>query len=65
MWNQLPENHWWFLELGFEQSLAVVLSMLILNIILHTRIKFGSMVVTHMTTTPYKIAYIFLIMALL
>ena len=38
--------------------------MLILNGILHMRIKFGSMVVTHITTRPYKIAYVFLILAL-
>ena len=39
--------------------------MLILNVILHVRIKFGNMVVTHVTTRPYKIAYVFLILALL
>ena len=34
-----------------------------MNIVLHTRIKFGSMVVTHNTTKPYKVAYIFLLLA--
>ena len=35
-----------------------------INIWLHTRIKYGKMKVTHVTTKPYKVAYIFLFLAI-
>lgn len=53
-----------FFELGFEQSLALLLSVLLLNGFLHIRIKYGSMVVTHVTTRPYKFAYGYLLLAI-
>ena len=51
-------------SLNFDESLAVVLFILLINVGLHTRIKYGNMVVTNISTVPYKIAYWFLIIAL-
>ena len=50
--------------LNFDESLAVVIFILIINVSLHIRIKYGDMVVSHISTTPYKVAYWFLILAL-
>ena len=52
-------------ELGFEQSFAFLAMFLVANTFLHVRIKYGSMVVTHMTTWPYKIIFFFLIVAII
>ena len=52
-------------ELGFEVSFACYVLILLANIFLHVRIKFGRVVVTHMTTWPYKVAYGFLIVSIL
>lgn len=54
-----------FCELGFELSFAFIVFVLIVNIGLHLRIKYGDMVITHMTTLPYKIAYVVLIVGLI
>lgn len=52
-------------EYGFELALSVLISVLILNITLHMRIKFGNMAVTHVTFKPYKMAYVFLTLAII
>lgn len=54
-----------FLQLGFEQSFACTVCLLILSVTMHVRIKFGDMVVTRTTTRPYKIAHLFFILTLL
>ena len=52
-------------ELGFEQAFACIVFLLLCAVYLHTRIQYGNMVVTHITTRPYKIAIFFLMTALL
>ena len=51
--------------MGFEGSFSLNLVCLLINIVLHTRIKFGDMVVSHITTWPYKVAYVFMFISLL
>ena len=53
------------LQIGFEKSVSAVIFMLIINLVLHIRIKFGDMVVSHISTNPYKAAYGFLTIALI
>ena len=43
--------------------MALVLTFTLVNLVLHTRIKFGNMVVSHITTRPYKVAYAFLFLS--
>ena len=50
--------------LGFELTLAMQISVLIIVIVLHVRIIYGDMIVTHMTTIPHKVTYIFLSLAI-
>ena len=52
-------------ELGFEFSFAFFVLLLLANVFLHVRIKFGRVVVTHMTTVPFKVAYGFLFVSIL
>ena len=54
-----------FCELGFELSFAFIVFVLLVNLGLHLRIKYGDMVITHMTTLPYKIAYVVTIVGLI
>ena len=51
--------------MGFEGSFSLNLVCLLINIVLHTRIKFGDMVVSHISTWPYKVAYVFMFISLL
>ena len=51
--------------LGFEEAFACIFAMLLVNVTMHTRLKYGDMVVTHITTRPYKVATVFLVVALL
>ena len=46
---------------GAEFVLAVVTTVLIFNIIVLVRIKYGDATITHITTMPYKISMILLI----
>lgn len=41
---------------GFETAFAVIVSVLLLNIALLVRIKYGNAVITHLTTAPYFLA---------
>ena len=47
-------------DLGLEISFACFVIILIGNVFLWVRIKFGEKSVTHITTWPYKIAFVFL-----
>ena len=51
-------------ELSFEQSFAVIVSMLLCATFSYTRVKYGDMVVTHLTTRPYQLALVLLTVAL-
>ena len=42
--------------LGFETAFAVIVSVLLLNVALLVRIKYGNAVITHLTTAPYILA---------
>ena len=53
------------MELGFEGAFACISCVLILNTILHLRIKYGDMVVTRITTKPYKVIYFYLVFGLI
>lgn len=59
------EDGLFWAELGFEYAFACIVAVLLLNGILHYRIKFGDMLITHMTTLPYKRAYVFIFFALI
>ena len=52
------------LNLGFEQSFACIVTMIIYNAYLYSQIKYGNMTITHVSMRPYKIAFLFLLIAL-
>lgn len=49
-----------FCEIGLEFSFAAFVLLLLTNTFLHMRIKYGDIVLTHLTTWPYKIAFAFI-----
>ena len=48
--------------LTYSLFLAIAITVLIFNIILVVRIKYGDATITHLTTQPYKISMILLIL---
>ena len=52
------------LNLGFEQSFACIVTMMIYNAYLYSQIRYGKMAITHVSMRPYKIAFVFLLIAL-
>ena len=53
------------LNFGLEISLSVVVSALIFTVVKMVKIRYGDMVITHMTSRPYKIAVILFIFSIL
>ena len=58
----LNEHH---LNFGLEISLSVVISALIFTVVKMVKIRYGDMVITHMTSRPYKIAVVLFIFSIL
>ena len=52
-------------DLGPEIIFAFLVTILCINVFLWVRIKFGEKGVTHMTTWPYKMAFVFLTLSIL
>ena len=53
------------IEYFFELAFACIFTSLLVNVTQHTALKYGDVVVTHTSTRPYKIASLFLVVALL
>ena len=49
---------------GFYMTLSFIITTLVFDIFLLVRIRYGDAVVTHLTTWPYKISLILLIVML-
>ena len=52
------------IECGFELAFACTFALLLVCVTLHTRLKYGDILVTHTTTRPYNIAIVFLVVSL-
>ena len=55
-----PDKGFFTVELGLEFTFSAFVIVLLTNIYLHMCIKYGEIVVNHITTQPYKIAFVYI-----
>ena len=52
-------------KLGFELCFSSFVLLLVLTTFLYVHVAYGDIVVTHMTTWPYRAAFTFIVVAIL
>ena len=46
---------------GYQFTSSIIFALMILDVVLLVRIKYGDAVITHLTTRPYKVAFYLLV----